>query len=245
MAHTYKPRAVRLYEDNLLPYSLYYDNTYVVLPFLLMSWFGVDQVKSNSCIRTAWIFSILGTKSEPPCTSRMPESSSTLSPRGSWSFEVSAIRHRGLGLEQEKEREFYESVGKRAEGLPDSKQLAPPMDTWNEQKRYECVADVLGIRDWGRRRGGGSGNLTHTVKHNAVVVSVRFSLRPCIRGGSANVYIATSDKSIHGGPRVYDGKYWHRPHVLLRGRYVQWRANTGRSTGLGRNTSRMCMPKVK
>lgn len=82
------------------------------------------------------------------------------------------------------------------------------------------------------------------VTYQAHPINYFFSVSS-IRGGPANVYIAAADKSVHGRPRVYDGKYWHWPHVLLRGRYVQWRANTGRSTGLGRNTSRMCMPKVK
>ncbi|CAH0697294.1 unnamed protein product [Spodoptera exigua] len=38
------------------------------------------------------------------------------------------------------------TVGKRADGLPDGKQSAPPMDTHNTA---ECVADLLWIRDLG------------------------------------------------------------------------------------------------
>lgn len=36
-----------------------------------------------------------------------------------------------------------------------------------------------------------------------------------------NLHLATTNKLIHGGPRVHDGKYRHWSHVLLWGGYVQ------------------------
>lgn len=48
-----------------------------------------------------------------------------------------------------------------------------------------------------------------------------FSLSYSVREREENLYLATTNKLIHGGPRVHDGKYRHWSHVLLWGGYVQ------------------------
>lgn len=35
------------------------------------------------------------------------------------------------------------------------------------------------------------------------------------------MHVPAADQPVHGGPRVHDGKYRHRSHVLLRGGHVQ------------------------
>lgn len=53
-----------------------------------------------------------------------------------------------------------------------------------------------------------------------------FTLTTCssvcsVREREENLHLAATNKLIHGGPRVHDGKYRHWSHVLLWGGYVQ------------------------
>lgn len=45
-------------------------------------------------------------------------------------------------------------------------------------------------------------------------------LQEPLRGGASDVHLPAANKPVHGGPRVHDGKYWHRPYVFLRRRHV-------------------------
>ncbi|CAH0698019.1 unnamed protein product [Spodoptera exigua] len=64
--------------------------------------------------------------------------------------------------------------------------------THGETKSYECVADLLEIRDleilgkgtdWGRGKDWASGNFPHMAKHNAVLFPVGFSVSPWYHSG--------------------------------------------------------------
>lgn len=56
---------------------------------------------------------------------------------------------------------------------------------------------------------------------NLVAAHSSFFSACSIRKREEDLYIAATNKLIHGGPRVHDGKYRHWSHVLLWGGYVQ------------------------
>lgn len=61
-----------------------------------------------------------------------------------------------------------------------------------------------------------------TISKYIIIIRIFSSVRS-IWEREADLHLATTNKFIHGGPRVHDGKYRHWSHVLLWGGYVQSR----------------------
>lgn len=66
-------------------------------------------------------------------------------------------------------------------------------------------------------------NANSTIRRNLLVIHCSLVLfYTCsVRKREENLHLAATNKLIHGGPRVHDGKYRHWSHVLLWGGYVQ------------------------
>lgn len=64
----------------------------------------------------------------------------------------------------------------------------------------------------------------HTILRGAEIYCIwqwSFFSACSVREREENLHLAATNKLIHGGPRVHDGKYRHWSHVLLWGGYVQ------------------------